>query len=320
MDYYGYDVECGDQMIIHEALTYLESRMDLSQFDSDDNGYIDAIVLINTLDIDADVTMKWAYRYWNIYEDNSGNFYEYDGVSANDYLWAGYKFLLEEYTSTGDTVYNDNNMNTYTFIHEFGHVLGADDYYDTAYVSEPLEGCDIMDSMLGDHNAFTKFNLGWITTSRLVVASDSVTLTLEDFSKNGDTIVIANNWDATLGAYQEYYIVVYYKNTGLNGGDAGYFVNDGIVVYHVNASLYSEEIDGEVYYDIYYNNTDASDSYGTPENLIEFAYAPNGNIVHTQGTTSSKTTQDDSGNIISYYFTVDSITSDFATITFTKNN
>lgn len=319
IDYYGYETEIGDQMVINEALAYLESKMDLSSFDSDNNGYIDAVVVVNTLDIDADVTMKWAYRYWNIYEESEGELFEYDGVSANDYLWASYKFLLEEYDAAGNTSYNDNNTNTYTYIHEFGHVLGADDYYDTSYNNEPMLGCDVMDTMLGDHNAYTKFNYGWLTTSRLVVSDSEVTLTLEDFSKNGDTIIIANNWDSALGAYQEYFVLVYYKNTGLNSGDGGYFNNDGIVVYHVNASLYSEEIDGEVYYDVYFNNTDSSDEYGTSENLIELVENANGNIVHTQGMTSNKNTLDDSGNKICYYFTVDSINGDSAIITFVKN-
>jgi hypothetical protein len=208
---------------------------------------------------------------------------------------------------------------TYTYIHEFGHVLGADDYYDTSDAgNHPMDGCDIMDSMLGDHNAYTKFNLGWLTTSRLVVADSSVTLTLEDFSKNGDTIIIANNWDPTLGAYQEYYIVVYYTNNGLNGNDNGYFARDGVVVYHINASLYSEVYGGETYYDVYNNNTDISDTqYGTADNLIEFVKCVSNTYTYIKGDTIPAT-KDDSGNVLCYTFTVDSLTTDTATITFTK--
>ena len=320
MEYYESYVEIGDQMLIDEALAYLESRMDLSEFDSDNNSIIDAVIIVHTLEIDADVTLQWAYRYWNIYTDSDGYYYEYDGVSANDYLWASYQFLMEDYDEEGNTIYSNNVINPYTYIHEFGHVLGADDYYDTSYNSEPLLGCDMMDSMMGDHNPFTKFNYGWITTSRLVVAEESVTLTLQDFSKTGDTIIIANNWDPALGVYQEYYVLMYYTMTGLNGGEFGYFASEGIVVYHVNASLYAEELDGETYYDIYNNNTDGSDKYGTYNNLIEFAFNREGNIVHTVGMTSSNTTIDDNGNKISYIFTVDKIEGDIATLTFTKNN
>lgn len=315
--YYGEDVEIGDQLIINEALAYLEDTMDLTKFDSDGNKIIDSIVLITTLDIGED-NFHWAYRYWNIYTDDDGYFYEYDGVSANDYLWASYQFLYETADENGDTVYDSSVMNTYTYIHEFGHILGLDDYYDTSGNTEgPLNGCDVMDYMLGDHSAFSKFNLGWITESRLVTTDTSVTLTLEEFQKAGDTIIIANNWSEKLGAYQEYYILVYYTNTGLNAGDAGYFLNDGVVVYHINASLYKEVLDGETYYDIYNNNTDASDStgYGTEDDLIELVKTAKGTYTYAEGDTMP-TTKDDSGNTLGINFTVDSIADDCVTLTF----
>lgn len=312
--------EVGDQLIIDEILTSLEGKLDLTKFDSDNNGFIDSIVLINTLDINDELLFNWAYRYWNLLTDDEGYYYDYDGVSANDYLWASYQFMFESYDEEGYVNYDNKNLtNTYTYIHEFGHILGADDYYDTAYIGTPLDGCDIMDSMLGDHNAFTKFNYGWLTNSRLVVAEESVTLDLEDFSKNGDTIIIANNFDEDLGAYQEYYIVVYYTNNGLNSGDYGYFSRNGIVVYHVNASLYKEVYDGITYYDIYNNNTDVSNQYGTKDNLIEFVKSPNDTFTYMEGDSLSSSIVDDQGNTISYTFVVDSLTETTATLTFTKN-
>ena len=318
-DYYGDQVMIGDQLVMDEALAYLSTFMDLSIFDSDGNAIIDAVVLVTTLEIDAETDFYWAYRYWNIYTDDEGYYYEYDGVSANDYLWASYSFMHESYDNEGYSDYTDTSvMNTYTYIHEMGHILGIDDYYDySARGNHPLDGCDIMDSMLGDHNAYTKFNLGWITASRLVTTSSSVTLTLEAFTKSGDTIIIANNFDPDLGVYQEYYIVVYYTSDGLNGQDAGYFARDGIVVYHVNASLYSEEYYGEIYYDIYNSNTDPSDEYGTEDNLIEFVKSASDTFTYVAGDSLPSVT-DDQGNKLSYDFTVDSINGDVATITFTK--
>ncbi len=313
----GQMIEMGDQLIMDEALAYLADIMDLSIFDSDGNSIIDAVVLINTLDIGED-NFHWAYRYWNLYSDAEGNYYEYDGVSANDYLWASYQFLYESVDNYGNVSYDDKTaVNTYTFIHEFGHILGVDDYYDTAGIGDPMGGCDVMDGMAGDHNPFSKFNLGWLTGTRVVTADTSVTLTLGDFSENGDTIVIANDWDPTLGAYQEYYILMYYRNTGLNSGAGGYFERDGIVVYHVNASLYKEEIDGVVYYDIYNNNTDYSDDYGTKNNLIEYAENANDTYTFAVGDTLSAALLDN-GETLSYTFKVDSLTDTSATLTFTK--
>ena len=322
IDYYGEQVEAGDQMVMDEALAELVKTMDLSEFDSDGNAIIDAIVLVTTLQINSDVTYYWAYRYWNIYTDEDDNYYEYDGVSANDYLWAPYQFLYETYDELGNTVYDESAMNTYTFIHEFGHVLGADDYYDTSYSSDygPMDGYDVMDGMLGDHNAYTKFNYGWLTASRLVVAEDSVTLTLEAFHKNGDTIIIANNWDDDLGAYQEYYVLAYYKSVGLNDEalDAHYFSRDGVVVYHVNASLYGENYGDTTYYDVYNNNTDGSDANGTADNLIEYVKSANDTFTFAEGDTLPASVKDDNGNALIYNFVVESVTDDCVTITFTK--
>ena len=313
-DYYGESIEIGDQLIINEALAYLEDKMDLSVFDSDKNGTIDAVILVNSLDI-GNEDFYWAYRSWNVYTDKNGYYYEYDGVSANDYVWASYQFLEEGYDEDGDVYYSSENVNPYTFIHEFAHVLGVDDYYDYEYISDPMQGYDIMDAMTGDHNAYSKFNLGWITTSRLVVTNSSVTLELKDFGKYGDTIIIANNWDPTLGAYQEYYVIAYYTNTGLNSGMGGYFERDGVVVYHVNASLYRDIYDGETYYDVYNNNTSGGD-YGTDDNLIEYVKSAGGTFTYVEGDTLP-TVKDDQGNKLTYTFTVDSINGDSATVTFT---
>ena len=319
MDYYGDSIAIGDQMVMDEALAYFDGFMDLSQFDSDGNAIIDAVVLVTTLEVDDQSDFNWAYRYWNVYTDDEGYYYEYDGVSANDYLWASYSFIHESYDESGEVSYTDTSvMNSYTFIHEFGHILGADDYYNTAEEGEhPMDGCDVMDAMAGDHNPFTKFNLGWLTTSRLVCTDRSVTLTLEAFAKGGDTIILASNWDSTLGAYQEYYIITYYTSEGLNGGEYGYFARDGVVVYHVNASLCYEEQDGEVYYDIYNNNTSPSDSYGTEDNLIEFIKSSAGNFTYVVGD-SLPTVTDDQGNTLPFGFVIEEMDSDSVTITFTK--
>ena len=311
------EMAIGDQLVMDEALAYLEDRMDLSKFDSDKNGIIDSVVLITTLDIGED-DFHWAYRYWNFYTDNSGNYYEYDGVSANDYLWASYEFLFED----EDGEFSDKSaMNTFTYIHEFGHILGADDYYDTAGIEDPLAGCDIMDAMSGDHNAFTKFNYGWLTTSRLVTTEDSVTLTLGSFTKSGDTIILANTWDDALGAYQEYYIVVYYRKTGLNGTvngtEYGYFARDGIVVYHVNASLLEDNFGGEILYDLANNNTNYLDDFGTRNNLIEYVMSKNDTYTYVVGD-SLPTVINDRGRVLEYTFTVDALEGDTATLTFTK--
>ena len=203
------------------------------------------------------------------YDENGAIGYKYE----HEYDENGNEILGARYDEDGNIYYDESVMNTYTFIHEMAHVLGAEDYYDTAYVGSPMGDCDVMDAMMGDHNPYTKFSYGWLTSSRLVVAEESITLTLEAFDKNGDSIIIANNWDDDLGLFQEYYIVMYYRGVDLNSLDmgGGYFARDGIVVYHVNSSI-QVLADNEYY--LYNNNTDPSDAVGTEDNLIEFVKSP----------------------------------------------
>ena len=315
-NYYGQQIFIGDQLILDEALAYLATIMDLSKFDSDSNGMIDAVVMVNTLEI-GDDDFHWAYRYWNLYTNDDGYYYEYDNVSANDYVWLAYEFMFEGYDEEGNGNYNTSNpLNTYAFIHEFSHILGIDDYYDTEGNVHPMNGCDVMDDMLGDHNPYTKFNLGWITSSKLVVTNGTLTLNLSAFAKNGDTVLLANNWDENLGAYQEYYVIIYYTMTNLNAGDAGYFARDGIVVYHINASLFVDEVDGEIYYNIYNTNSSGGD-LGTENNLIEFVKSGNDTYTYVVGDTLPSVT-DDYGDELGYTFQIDALTDDYATITFSK--
>jgi M6 family metalloprotease-like protein len=300
-----------------EALEYLSQSMDLSIYDSDNNSMIDAVVLISTNEINGEHDFTWAARYWNFYTDDNGYKFKYDDVSANDYVWCPYQFMFEKEEGKYDGY---DIINPLTFIHEFSHVLGADDYYNYNGSVSPLENHDIMDSMYSDHNPYTKFNYGWIKNSKLIVTDSSVTLNLNSFIETGETIIIANNWDATLGAYQEYYILMYYKNESLNLVDnVGLFKDEGILMYHVNASLFFDEVYG---YNVYNNNSTiyGGDYDGTEDNLIEFVKYTGYQIIYTQGCTSSADIIDDQGNKISYTFTVDSLTDEYATITFNKNN
>ena len=91
-------------------------------------------------------------------------------------------------------------------------------------------------------------------------------------------------------------------------------------MYHVNATLYSETVDGETYYDVKYNNTDASDEYGTENNLIELVKSADGDWVYGKNDSLSEATKTDSGKKVAYVFTVNEITAAKATVTFRVNN
>lgn len=264
----------GDWVAIDEVMTYLEDKLDLSSFDSDGNGYIDALVIVGTNEISYDSNLGWAYRYWNGYTKQAGKLEQYDGVWVNDYAWLPFAFSYEKERANGSISYSPTaEINTKTFIHEFGHVLGAEDYYDTEYIKDPMNGFDMMDEKFNDHNPFTKMHLGWIQKSKLVVTSEPITLELKPFSETGDTVIIARNWLESLGLYQEYFVICYYAQ---NKESEFYLPSEMIekpcvIVYHVNASILKSKKGTEVFYELAYNNTAYTDEngYGTENNLLE---------------------------------------------------
>ena len=309
-----------DQDILEEILTQIDSSINFMEYNKerDQNGTIDAIVMINTLTIDTTgkEILRWAYRYWNQKADRNGYYYMHDNVYANDYLWASYDFLRETDNSFNGSIPN----NTYTFIHEFGHVLGADDYYDYEGKNAPLKSLDVMDSTFGDHNPYSKFNYGWITSSRRVNTLTSTKVKLKEFTSSGDTLILANDFDKAKGAYQEYYVLMYYRHMGLNKGynNTKYFNSEGIVMYHVNATLKKFTWYGQSYYDVLYTNS-SDDAYDLIE-LVDNSQRTilnKSNYIFKKGQKSPKVTMDNN-KALNYQFEVDSLNDNEAILTISK--
>lgn len=302
-----------DMAIINSILKANSNDIDFSHFDSDNNGMIDAVVIVPTIKIGNpdESILQWAYRYWDITDNTYGNNY-----CINDYLWCPYDFLYET-----DSGYDNGTTptNTYTFTHEFGHVLGAEDYYDASYTDKDvlLNGDDIMDLCFGDQNPYTKFNYGWLTSSKLITATDTVTLDLNAFENSGDTYIIANNWDATLGCYQEYWVMMYYTKSGINA-KSNYSFSEGLVLYHVDAQLISYKYKGQTGLDLFTTN-DHGEAYYTGVNLIELEKLTSSSYTLGVGQTSKSSIYDDNGSKINYTFKLNSMNGSKANITFKAN-
>lgn len=308
---YYQNITNSTEIILDEMLVKLDDRIDYNKYDSNNDGLIDAIILVNTMDIDYNIEMKWAFMTYDLMGSvyDSSYFYKYDNVRAYTYFWCPYGFLREN-----NDGYNNEKINTYTIIHEFSHILGADDYYDTSYLVKdtPLLNLDVMDATRGDHNPFTKFYLGFITKSRIITTNNSVTLSLKDFEKTGDTIILANNFDEKLGIYQEYYVLMYYKNEGLNDS---YFKNNGIVMYHINASLRKYGDYGHIDYKIMNNNTSKYSIDGSYNNLIELV-ANNEKKLYQVGDILTEEIYDDTNTKLKYSFEIQGISEEEAKIKF----
>jgi len=260
----GYDAE---YEIIHDALTFYDGQIDYSLYDQNNDTYIDALYFVyaapvyyeDVLFSANNVDLWWAYVSQYFTDD-----YEYyDGVEANYYFWAGLDFM-DEPLIAGYPHSTYVQINCATYIHETGHMLGLEDYYDYDDSVGPdggLGGADMMDYTVGDHNPFSKILLGW--TTPLVVSGKTTTLTLHPFVSSGETVLISPGWKDTY--FDEYFLIDFYVPTGLNAAQAGYdglFTQSGIRIYHINAVVdpnqgSPQNLDG--YYSVFsFNNSDTA--------------------------------------------------------------
>lgn len=267
--YYDYDTYSdGTSLILSEALAYYETKLDLSDYDYDNDGFIDSVWLIYNKDVDyvSSDSIYWAYVTWSADE------VKYDGKYCCYYGWAGTDFMHEEtqsYPTDGFVV------DAHTYIHETGHLMGLDDYYDydeSVGADGGLYGADMMDWNIGDHGVLSKLLLGWISPT-IVTGTGIGEIDLTPFVTSGDCLLIADHEITSI--YDEYFLVEYYRNDGLNYNDypildGDYEEADGVRITHVDAHKYYNANGEEDWNDDnVYPTGFKYDNSGTKYNMVE---------------------------------------------------
>jgi M6 family metalloprotease-like protein len=255
-DYYAdlYETEYPDSDLIYDLLEFYDAQIDYSDYDANNDGYIDGLYVIYTTPVSYDYgsDLWWAYMDSYIYEGDV-----FDGVEPYYFVWHGTDFFLE----------GDDPLNARTLIHETGHLLGLEDYYDYdpdgRYNVGGLGSADMMDYTVGDHNPFSKILLGWITP---LVVTSSMSVDILPFVESGEVILIINTWNNTI--FDEYLLISYYTPTDLNVDESGImFSISGIAIYQVSAKIDNGYQDNGYYTIFNNNNTD------TRNKLIRFVEA-----------------------------------------------
>ena len=235
--------------ILSSALKDYENKGgSLSKFDLNNDNYIDGIWLIylehnytnyqtrpsirpsNNENIE---NLLWAYTYWYLDDINTK-------VKPFTYAWASYDFFDEAKKEKADA---------HTIIHETGHMLGLDDYYNYDFSTspkgdqtKPAGSLDMMDSNILDHNAYSKFLLGWVNPR---IIDRSGTYELASFQKEGECFIIPSSTFHN-SPCDEYLILEYYTPDGLNYQDSKEqyasiyplgFSEAGFKIYHVDSRL-----------------------------------------------------------------------------------
>ena len=220
----------GREALIEEALTYYEGRgHDFSQYDNNGDGTVDYLIVIWAGPQGTWSSFWWGYQTY--FEDSA---YALDGKTLETYSWQ-WESWYEGGTTSGF-------YDPIVVIHETGHALGLPDYYDYDDTVGPDGGVgelDMMDGKWGDHNAFSKWTLGWITPQVVTGAPRAVTLRASGTS--ADALVVMP--DATAADPFREYFVVQNRHRVANDSDCADrpvqdLPGDGLLVWHVDATLF----------------------------------------------------------------------------------
>lgn len=254
LDWYRMEKDRGDYQsdreIMEEVLNYYihEEGLDLSEYDGDGDGAVDSLYVLWAGNLDMD-TFTWSCAYRSTWKDSPEEW----GTAVTGYIFV-----------PGTTVWSSVpplvcNLNSLT--HETGHLLGLNDYYsyDTtgrreageAYTGGALEGglggMDMMDANIADHNAFSKWLLGWLEPQVVEyeeiasLASEERTYTLRPSNEEGDAIFVKLQESDSL--FTELLVIEVVSPAG-NAGELTRLKHPVVRILHADASLDEEGLEG----------------------------------------------------------------------------
>lgn len=219
---------------------------DFSQYDNDDDGVIDYLIVIW-----AGPSGDWATLWWGWQFGFPDASFVVDGKTLGRFSW--------QWTASSPQV----------VIHETGHALGIPDYYDydeSVGPSGGVGGMDMMDANRYDHNALSKWMLEWIGPADpgppSIVGDGPRSLTLAPAASSPASMVAV--WPGmAANPFTEFFLV---QNRQRVGNDSQ-LPADGLLIWHVNARLDASGYDFEF------------DNSFTAEKLLRLVEADGGNHI-----------------------------------------
>lgn len=229
MAYYGapngsaHDIRAYNLML--EAVQKADADVDFSQYDNDNDGSVDGVYIIYAGFGEASSGL--VNTIWPHASSITGQ--SFDGKA------------ITKYSCSNELNANGTLTGIGVICHEFGHVCGAPDYYDTDFATGgdfiATGNWDLMDRGLYNTttaksgskpahlNPFEKIKAGWVTPS---VINSTTSLTIPDISSN-PAVYIYNTSTAN-----EYFMLENRQKTGFNAGCPGH----GLVIYHYSKAVW----------------------------------------------------------------------------------
>jgi len=229
-EYYGgndaFGQDLSPQKMVIEACRLLNAEVDFSQYDRDNDEYIDNVFVVYAGRGEASGGAEecvWPHA-WTIASAEPGANYTFDGVRLNRYACSNEWEL-------SDQGYGYRPVGIGTFIHEFSHVMGLPDLYSTSYVEGTFTpgGWSVMD--YGPYNndgctppqysAWERASLGYLNLTPL--KSETANIALEPLGAGNAYIVTTDNEN-------EYYVL---ENRQQIGWDK-FIPGHGMLVWHID--------------------------------------------------------------------------------------
>lgn len=228
-DSYGYDVK--PDVLVTEAVNAANADVNYADFDNDGNGYVDGVYVIY-----------------------AGYGEEVSGVSENA-IWAHAwqitpvtldSKVISSYSCSAELRGNSGSGITRIGVicHEFGHVMGASDFYDTDYADNggDFYGTGDWDMMANGswnnngatpahHNPYTKIYVYQWATANTITSGSAITLNNAEQNSNSFYRINTSNTN-------EYFLIENRQNVSFDAGIPGH----GMIIYHVDGNYINNHL------------------------------------------------------------------------------
>lgn len=207
------------QKLCEDLVDLVDPLVDFSDYDNDNNGYVDGLVLIHPgrgAEFSGSTADIWSHK-WGITPRNR------DGVNIMNY-----SIQPEYWNAPGDITIG-------VYAHEIGHLFGLPDLYDTDNSSKGIGKWSLMaggswNGSLGNSpahmDAWCKKRVGWVTPTNVTVNMSGASI-----PRVMDNPTVYRLWDnGTVG--NQYYLI---ENRQKVGYDAQ-LPAAGLLIWHIDES------------------------------------------------------------------------------------